>query len=275
MVDSQLRLSIVNAIVVPKAFEQASDHSIIRAYTLNPEGRVMLKASSLLLSEVVKGIYDLRLSQPSDALTITATGNLIPYNQHKYPGQRQYYPSIMIVDEMSLMSGRVNIPIRVKQMMDEEVAAIHKVSNIPLYNGPLTSSTTIYPGSTPYYHILSGHSDSSQETDDTAHTTEATSKPDAFIFSGPSLKSDTSSRQGFKKFLDNASIFRKRTVDTPDDEYLKKARGYERPTWKPRNVPSVDSSKSQATNETTSDTGSKQHSHRLPRKASSVKRYTQ
>lgn len=107
----------------------------------------MIKVSSLLLSKVTKDIYDLSHHQPTDALVMTASGSLLPYKSHEHPSQRRYYPSIMMVDEMSLMSDCINIPIRVRRMMDEEAHTISKVSE-KLYSGPLTSSTTIYPGST-------------------------------------------------------------------------------------------------------------------------------
>ncbi|KAL9549885.1 hypothetical protein MBANPS3_004988 [Mucor bainieri] len=271
MEESQLRLTVNDAIVLPRTFEQGSDHSIVRAYTLNPEGRVMLKVNSLLLSEVTKHAHDLSLSRPGDALAITASGNLLPYNRYKNRSQHRFYPSIMVVDELTLISNCVSIPTRVRQMMDEEGLSTSTKKPDEFYSGPLTSSTTIYPGSPTYYDMLSGHGSPPKERGDTTPT-EATPKAAGFLFRRPSPKPDASSRQGFKKLFDNTYIFRKRTVDSSDEGYLKKARGSQKSTWGSCDTFNEHLSR-QAANDTALNDSSKQHSHRLPRKASNVKKY--
>lgn len=186
----------------------------------------MLKVNTLLLSKVTEDIYDLSRKRSKDALIITASGSLLPSNQYEHPSLHRYYPSILMVDELSLMSDRVSIPIRVKQMMmDEEASAGSKRLGLH-YSQPSTFSTTIYPGSTKCLNLLSGRGTLHSRSDD-ATQRETPPTPAAPLFSGPSLKSDTS-RQEFKRFLDSTSIFRKRTVNSSVDGFLKKARGFER-----------------------------------------------
>ncbi|GAN10563.1 hypothetical protein MAM1_0369d10106 [Mucor ambiguus] len=177
----------------------------------------------------------------------------------------------MMVDDLSLMSNFVSIPIRVRRMMDEEASTASKRPD-KVYSGPLTSSTTVYPGSSTYYGMLSGNGNYLKERDDTTHTKD---KPNpASLYSGLSFNSDISSRQGFKKIFNNTSIFRKRTVNSSDNGYLKKARGSARSTWGTPDTSNLNSF-SRAANGTTSEGSSKQYSHRLPRKASNVKKYSQ
>ncbi|KAL7309268.1 hypothetical protein PS15m_011376 [Mucor circinelloides] len=271
MTESQLKLIIENAIIVPKTFEQISDHNIIKAYTLNPEGRVMLKVKTLLLSKVTEDIYDLSRKQSKDALIITASGSLLPSNQYGHSSSlHQYYPSILMVDQLSLMSDRVSIPIRVKQMMNEEAFAGSKRLGLH-YSQPSTFSTTIYSGSTKYLNLLSGRGTLHGRSDD-ATQKETPPTPAGPLFSEPSLKSDTS-RQGFKKFLDNTSIFRKRTINSSDDGFLKKARGFERTIWGTLDASYV-APANREKNDTPSEKSSNQHSHRLTREASKVEKYS-
>ncbi|KAK4517313.1 uncharacterized protein ATC70_000647 [Mucor velutinosus] len=171
----------------------------------------------------------------------------------------------MMVDELSLMSDRV------RRMMDEEASATLKKSD-KLYSGPLTSNTTIYPGSTAYLNLLSGRGNFQEKNDKMTHA-EVASRAAAFLFDVPSLKLDTSSRRGFKNFLDSTPIFRKRTVDSSDDGYLKEAGCFESSSWKTPDAFNVVSSR-EATNDTTSESSSNQHPHIL-RTTSNVKIYFQ
>ncbi|CAO0796151.1 unnamed protein product [Mucor circinelloides] len=271
MAESQLKLTIENAIIVPKTFEQISDHNIIKAYTLNPEGRVMLKVNTLLLSKVTEDIHDLPRKQSKDALIITASGSLLPSKQYEHSILHQYYPSILMVDELSLMSDRVSIPIRVKQMMDEEASAGSKRLGLH-YSQPSTFSTTVYPGSTKCLNLLSGRGTLHSRSDD-ATQRETPPTPTVPLFSGPSLKSDTSCQE-FKRFLDSTSIFRKHTVNSSDDGFLKKARGFERTNWGTPVASHVAPPANRETNDTPSEKISNQHSHRLTRKASKVEKYS-
>lgn len=84
-----------------------------------------------MLFMATDGIYNLFGGSPNDALVITASGSLYPYSNQD-SNQFCYYPSIMAVDEFSLMSDRIKIPLRIREMIDEEILFSRKINQQPV-----------------------------------------------------------------------------------------------------------------------------------------------
>ena len=84
-----------------------------------------------MLFMATDGIYNLFGGNHNDALVITASGSLYPYS-HQDSNQFCYYPSIMVVNEFSLMSDRIKIPLRIREMIDEETLFSRKINQEPV-----------------------------------------------------------------------------------------------------------------------------------------------